>query len=239
MKSILNRVDMIIDMEINKDKIQEIKKEIYLLFKENTKNEYTNPDWIFPNHLDIMSDLVKEMCEKYGGNILVCELAVLLHDVGLVYKRETQSSEGHEKRSIEYAREILKKYEIPDNISKEVIECIVSTEKDEKGEPKSINARILRTADILSQFISVHYFAKASFFNNWEFFIEWMNDRVESCYSKISFEDERKIAKPIRDYMLNAIALYEKYKKDYPLNIKKKEGEGDKDGPSKEPCMKD
>ncbi len=214
-KSILNKIDMIIDMEQNKDKLQDIKREIYLLFKNNAKNEYTNPDWIFPNHFDIMSGLVKDMCDKYDGNILVCELVVLLHDVGLVYKRENQSSEGHEKRSRGYAKEILKKYEISEDISKEVIDCIVSTEKDEKGEPKSINAKILRTADILSQFISVHYFAKASFFNNWNFFMEWVRDRVESCYNKISFEDERKIVKPIRDYMIKAIELYDKYRERY------------------------
>jgi len=230
-ENILNRVNSIIDMEQNKDKLKAVKREVYLLFKNNEKNEYTNPDWIFPNHFDIMSDLVKDMCDKYGGSVLICELAVLLHDVGLVYKRENQSSEGHEKRSIEYTKEILKKYEMPEDISKGVIECIVSTEKDEKGEPKSINAKILRTADILSQFISIHYFAKASFFNNWNFFIEWVRDRVESCYSKISFEDERKIAEPIRDYMLKAIELYDKYNKNYPL--KEKEGEGEKDEPSK------
>lgn len=217
-------------MEQNKRKLEDIKREVYNLFEKNTKNEYTSPSWIFPNHFDIMNDLVNEMCIKYNGNILVCELAVLLHDVGLVYKRETQSSEGHEKRSIEYAKEILNKYEIPPDVSKEVIECIISTEKDEKGEPKSINAKILRTADILSQFISVHYFAKASFFNNWDFFIKWMRDRIESCYSKISFEDERKIAKPIVDYILNAIELYDKHNKDYPL---KKEGDGEKNEPSR------
>jgi len=231
MESILNKIDVVIDMEQNKDKLKDIKREIYLLFKNNAKNEYTDPNWIFPNHFDIMSDLAKEMCEKYGGNVLVCELAILLHDVGLVYKRENQSSEGHEKRSIEYAKKILKNYEISEDISKEVIECIISTEKDGKGEPKSINAKILRTADILSQFISVHYFAKASFFNNWNFFMKWMRNRIESCYNKISFEDEKKIAKPIVDYMLNAIELYDKYNKNYPL--KEKEDRGEKNEPSR------
>jgi len=209
-------------MEEHKDKIKKIKQEVYLLFKENTKNEYLNPDWIFPNHLDIMSDLVKNMCKKYGGDILICELSVLLHDVGLVYKRETPSPEGHEKRSIEYAKDILKRNKITKEISDEVIECIASTEKDENEKPKSLNAKILKTADILSQFISIHYFAKASFFNNWEFFVEWMRDRIESCYGKICFEDERKIAKPIKDFMINAIELYDKYKKNYPLDFNEK-----------------
>jgi predicted HTH transcriptional regulator len=61
----------------------------------------------------------------------------------------------------------------------------------------------------------VHYFAKASFFNNWDFFIEWMRERLESCYNKISFEDEKKIAKPIVDYIKSAIKLYDKYGEKY------------------------
>lgn len=77
----------------------------------------------------------------------------------------------------------------------------------------------MRTADILSQFISVHYFAKASFFNNWKFFLKWMDDRIESCYGKICFKEERERAKPIKDYLVNAIKMYKKYNQNYPLDI--------------------
>ena len=133
---------------------------------------------------------------------------------------------GHEIRSIEYAKEILEKNNFPQEIINEVIECVLSTDKNEKGKPKSINAQILRTADILSQFISVHYFAKASFFNNWDFFLGWMDDRIENCYNKLCFDDERKMAEPIKDYLMNAMIMYKKYNKKYPLKLNsKKEGE--------------
>ncbi len=207
------------------EKIEKVRKEVYELFKEDTgekKYQYVRRDWIFPNHLDVMIDLSKNMCEKYGGDKVICELAVLLHDVGLVYKRDTASPEGHENRSIEYSREILERLNFPMKIIGEVIECIVSTEKDEKDKPKSINAQILRTADVVSQFLSVHYFAKAAFGGDWNYFYNWMEERVQSCYSKICFEDERKIVEPIKDYMLNAIEIYKKHNKNYPLKCNKK-----------------
>ncbi len=229
-ENIINKVNLFLDMKEFEEKIESVKKEIYQLFKENAKNDYQKADWIFPNHFDVMSDLVKDMCLKYSGDLVVCELAVLLHDVGLVYKRDIDSPEGHEKRSIEYTREILERNNFPKEIVKEVVECIVSTEKDKRGKPNSINAQILRTADILSQFISVHYFAKASFFNNWDFFYNWMDNRIESCYSKLCFEDERKMAEPIRNYLKYAMEIYEKYNKNYPLELNnKKEGEIIKD----------
>lgn len=234
-ENIINKVKLFIQMEQYKDNIKNVRKEIYLLFKENAKNDYQKADWIFPNHFDIMDDLIRNMCIKYNGDLVVCQLAVLLHDVGLVYKRESNSPEGHEKRSIEYAREVLNRNDFPQEIIDEVVECIVSTNKDEKSKPKSVNAQILRTADILSQFISIHYFAKASFFNNWEFFLKWLDNRIESCYSKLCFEDERKMAEPIRNYIKNAMELYDKNKKNYPFKINgKKEGKSTNDGAQKD-----
>jgi len=236
-QSIINELNEIFVMEDIKHKIEKVREEVYRLFRDDTEEkryQYVRRDWIFPNHLDIMIDLSKDMCKKYGGDIVICELAALLHDIGLVYKRETASPEGHELRSVEYTTDVLKKFDFPQNIVDEVIECIVSTEKDEKGKPLSINAQILRTSDIVSQFIGVHYFAKAAFSGDWKFHYNWMKDRVESCYNKVCFEDERKIVKPIRDYMIKAMELYEKYNKNYPKKIAKKEGgESKNNDPSK------
>lgn len=81
-------------MEKIDHKIQKVREEIYLLFRKNAKNDYQKVDWIFPNHFDVMDDLVEDMCNKYEGDLTVCKLAVLLHDVGLVYKREASSPGG-------------------------------------------------------------------------------------------------------------------------------------------------
>ncbi len=57
---------------IRNEKIEEVKKEVFNLFKNNAKNDYQNPKWIFPHHFDVMADMADEMCQKYGGDLLIC-----------------------------------------------------------------------------------------------------------------------------------------------------------------------
>ena len=210
---LLNKIYMLIYME---KKIESIRKEVYALFKNNAdekKYSYVRRDWIFPNHFDIMIELSKEMCQKYKGDEFICEIAILLHDVGLVYERDSTSPEGHEERGMEYALKILKKNGISSEMQKEIIECIKAT--DVKEQPVSINAKIVRTADALSQFISVHFFAKATFSGDWESYSKWLEKKVTNNFEKIYFDDEIERALPIKDYILSAIKLYDKNKKEY------------------------
>lgn len=194
------------------NKINSIREEVYSLFKEDNgerKYLYVRRDWIFPNHLDIMIDLVKDMCQKYGGDFNICQISVLLHDAGLVYERNGASPEGHENRSIEYALKIMDKYEFTEKMKEEIIECINATDSEQNL--NGINQKIVRTADALSQFISVHFFAKAAFSGDWNFYVGWLEKKATNNFKKICFDDEMKTAKPIRDYILNAIRLYKKY----------------------------
>lgn len=214
---LLNKTYLLIYME---KKIDSIRKEVYSLFRDDTgerKYSYVRRDWIFPHHLDVMIDLSREMCKKYGGDETVCEIAILLHDVGLVYGRETASPEGHEERGVEYALKILKKNGISSEMQKDIIDCIKAT--DAKEEPDSINAKIVRTADALSQFTTVHFFAKAAFSGDWEFYSKWLEKKATNNFKKICFEDEIKIALPIRDYILSAIETYKKNRDNYSNKI--------------------
>ncbi len=189
-----------------------VRKEVYDLFLDETDERifsYVRRDWIFPNHFDIMFDLVENMIKKYGGDEEICKLGVLLHDTGLVYKRKHSDSIGHENRSVEYAKKIFKKIKLTEQKKNEVIECIKAT--DAKEEPRTLNAKIVRTADALSQFISVHFFAKSAFSGDWDTFHGWLKKKATNNFKKICFEDERKIAEPVRDYILNAFEIYEKH----------------------------
>jgi HD superfamily phosphodiesterase len=198
---------------INDQTVANIKKEVYLLFEDNTKNEYQKANWIFPHHFDIMKDMVKEMCHKYGGDLNICLAAVYLHDTGLVYNRSEESPKGHEKRSIDYSTILLHKLEVDNNTIQRINECI--TETCSKQEDSSIEAKILNSADALSKFKSVHFFAKASFFGDWNFFASWTINKINKSFEKIAFEDEINAIKPIRDYMIEIFNLYEKNKRCY------------------------
>mgnify|MGYP001577698988 FL=1 len=189
--------------------IKSVYDSVVELFPEDSgKREllYVRRNWIFPNHIDIMLDLINDMCSRYGGDIVVCPLAAILHDTGLVYKRTSASSENHEKRSLEYAEQILKKHNIDANIIKSVLACISATEP--KNEPKNVNEKIVRTADALSQFISVHFIAKAAFSESIEEYFLWLSKKLDTNFNKICFEQEQKKASPILEYYKEALKRY-------------------------------
>ncbi len=153
-----------------------------------------------------------------------------MHDTGLVYKREEESPAGHEGRSVEYARELLKKKGFSEDIVENVVECINQTISSDDS--SSVNAKIVNTTDAVSKFITLHYFAKASFFNNWDFFYDWTRKKLKKSLDKIHFDQEKELIMPIYNWMNNAIELYDKHNKNYPL--KEKEGEGEKNGLSRD-----
>ncbi|MEA3329608.1 MAG: HD domain-containing protein [Nanoarchaeota archaeon] len=199
-----------------KNNLKIVRKAVYNLFLDKTderKFSYVRRDWIFPNHLDIMLSLVDDMIKKYGGDEEICKLGVLLHDTGLVYGRDSADPTGHENRSIEYAKKIFETIKLSESKREKIIECIEAT--DAKEEPENLNAKIVRTADALSQFVSIHFFAKSAFSGDWNNFHKWLRKKATNNFKKICFDDEKKIALPVRDYILNAFELYEKYNKRY------------------------
>ena len=89
----------------------------------NPKLKYVNRSWFFPNHLDITIDCIKNCVKKYnqGANLEIALYGGFFHDAGLVYKRESAFPEGHESRSIEYAKNELEK----SGYKKEFIELVI------------------------------------------------------------------------------------------------------------------
>jgi|APSaa5957512576_1039674.scaffolds.fasta_scaffold07242_1 HD superfamily phosphodiesterase len=194
------------------DIINKVRKEVCDLFLEESEDihaTYRTGSWIFPNHFDPMIKISKDLCLEYGGDVEICELACLLHDAGLVYKREGKSSRGHEKNSLEFARKVLSKHGFEESKICMVLKCIEATEI--KCNPNDVNEKIVRTADILSQYYSIHFFAKARFYSEWENYVKFLEKKVEKGFEKICFEKEREEARPIRDYLRMVLSEYKKY----------------------------
>lgn len=190
-------------------KFARIYKEVYGLFPPDTGKpelRYVRRSWIFPQHFDIMLEIIKKLCPKYGGDEEICSLAAVLHDTGLVYGRTTASPKGHEERSVEYAKILLAKYDYNDKVIKEVLNCINVT--DSEVTPDNINEKIVRTADALSKFISCHFIAKAVFSTSIDEYMKWLDKKLESSYKKICFEDERKEAEPAYKYLMQTVISY-------------------------------
>jgi HD superfamily phosphodiesterase len=194
------------------NKISLIKEEVIKLFPTTTKNRekiYCTSTWIFPNHFNPMINIAKELCDKYGGDKEICEIACLLHDTGLVYERESKNPIGHESKSLKFASNILNKYNFSENKIELVLKCIKATEVD--YEPETNEEKIVRTADILSQFYSMHFFAKAYQYETWEMYLNFFEKKISKGFDKICFEDEKDKVKPIRDYYIKILEEYKRY----------------------------
>ncbi len=192
--------------------IKKIKEEVENLFPKKIKDPsktYCTRNWIFPNHLNPMIKISKDLCIKYGGDKKICEIACLLHDTGLVYKRKTSSPEGHENNSIEFAKIILEKYKIQNTKVGEILNCIRATETSYI--PKTINEKIVRTSDILSQYNGIHFFAKAHFYPTWEMYIKFLERKIAKGFDKICFKEEREKTKPIQNHLQLILSEYKKY----------------------------
>ena len=179
-------------------------KELYDLVKNQfpIDDTYCSQTWIFPQHIDIMLKLLDDVKDEFDRD--VCETAIILHDVGLVYKRESKDAIDHESRSVEFALNALK-----DRDSKfvdHVVACIKATEPGHT--PITIEEKIVRSVDTFSQIDSFHFFAKAYFAHDLEWFINWFDKKIENSKKKICLPYFVERAKPIQD-------LYARFVKEY------------------------
>ena len=126
---------------------------------------------------------------------------------GSCTKRDAQGPEGHEERSSEYSKLLLKRHGFDTKNTEQILRCITAT-KHGVPEPNNVNEKIVRSADVLSQFLSCHYLAKAAFFTgDFGEYLDWLEERVENC-KKISFEDERKETEHAYQYLKQAVHSY-------------------------------
>ncbi len=101
------------------------------------------------DHVKRVYGLCLKIGKKEKADLTILGLAALLHDIA---RKEEQISKGkicHAQIGAEKAEKILSRMGVPDQIRKEVLECIRSHRFRGKQVPKSLEAKILFDADKL------------------------------------------------------------------------------------------
>ncbi|HEY3360737.1 MAG TPA: HD domain-containing protein [Methanosarcina sp.] len=108
------------------------------------------------SHINRVETLCLEIQKEEGGDLLVLQLAALLHDVGVI--KEHEEGGDHALYSADIASEFLSKA----GLGKEVIEAVttcIRTHRFSAGEsPETLEARILQDADRLDALGAVGIF---------------------------------------------------------------------------------
>lgn len=183
------------------------------VLEESFNLRYLRTDWFFPHHLHNVLNQVKKISNLYFKDVEleVCFFAGLFHDAGLVYKREKTSPIDHEKRSVEYAENVLSAMGYNQEFIDKVSECIKATESDYVTSlPEAL---VVRNSDAYAHIISMHFFAKANFSNNMSSFVLWFEKKIHSTYKKITIPELQSETKVL-------VVFYEKMIENYTSNKK-------------------
>lgn len=172
-----------------------VRQRVREIFQE-ADEEFVGYAWYFRVHLEPVVDKARELCEKYGGNEQVVVLAAYLHDVGLI----GEGKEDHEKRGARVAGEILSELGADEGLVSRVKEAILATGHP----PTTLEGRIVRTADALSNFSTQRFVVKAFRVSPEEFY-EYALKKVPEAFEKIDFDDEREEIRPVYEVLMVAM----------------------------------
>jgi len=102
-------------------------------------------------HISRVYTLAKHIAEKEGADLFVVSMAALLHDLGHTTASTLQQEKSghHTDGSITLAAEIMRRYEIPEQLQQSIIHAILAHSFSRGVEPQTLEARVLRDADRL------------------------------------------------------------------------------------------
>lgn len=118
------------------------------------------PSWFIEEHVKAVVKWALKLCEHYPeADKEVVEVAAWLHDIGhtkfgkeYYHSEEHRLKKGHNIRGARVAREFLNSINFPKEKIDAVVHCIESHRTTTPPEPKTIEAKIVASADNLAHF---------------------------------------------------------------------------------------
>jgi putative nucleotidyltransferase with HDIG domain len=187
-------------------RLDDLKQEVEKLYKEKRPERDEWADWLYDNHVLVVTANAKVLAEKYAANPELAQVAALLHDIA-DYKMN-RSNPNHEEESLNVAREVMTEFGYTlEEIALTVDDAIQYHGCHGDQRPKSKEGLVLATADALAHFKTDYYVFTTRIFGGKKTLAEikkWTLQKIDrDMFNKISFEDERKEVQPDYDMIKN------------------------------------
>ncbi len=179
-------------------------KEIERLVKEACEkdtNYFGYGAW--SHHISSVVKYAKILAKKLKADEEICEIAALLHDYSSVVNKDWYPEHNH--HSAVLAEEILLKYDYPEEKIQAVKHCIISHRASKNIPQKTLEAKIIASADSLAHFDNVHsllYLAFTVHKMEIDEGTKWVLEKLKRSWSKLIPE-----AKEIIEEKYKAIKL--------------------------------
>jgi len=171
--------------------VEKIKQQI----KKECAKSKTVPDWFFKRHLSGVETFALKLLKRLpNANREVVLLAVWLHDL----QRIRGLKGNHAKAGAAEAKKVLREYGYDQSVIKAVKSVILSHSCNSKTMPKTVEEKILASADAMSHYINDFYLGIAVL-GQWDIeeYKKWTLEKLERDFNKkIHFDFARDM---IRD----------------------------------------
>ncbi|MFA5228545.1 MAG: HD domain-containing protein [Candidatus Paceibacterota bacterium] len=122
--------------------IEEIKKRAKKYFKDGDSSH----DW---SHVERVYNSAVKIAKKEKADLNVVKIAAYLHDIGRNDEIKSKGKICHAKRGSEIAKEMLSEYDIDEELSQNIVHCILAHRNRNNHQPKTLEAKIIFDADKL------------------------------------------------------------------------------------------
>lgn len=200
---------MIINMR-TVQRSDKISREVIMYLYLHVENACNNSQCKFPgvwNHIINVIRYAKALARKFKADEDVCEIAALFHDYSGILNYEYYNQ--HHVHSAEIASQILKRLNFPDSKIINIQHCILSHRGSRNIERKTIEAKILATADSLAHIEDAHALlklAEESYEMEHSEAIKWVLAKLQRSFNKIMPELQDAV-KPRFDYAIKKLIL--------------------------------
>lgn len=188
-------------------RLDDLWRNVEALYGEKLETRDDWADWLYPNHVSVVTRNAKRIAEQKGANVELSQVAALLHDIADIKMK--RMSMDHQEESLKIARELMRgcKY-IADEISLVVDDAIRYHSCRGEERPKSIEGLVLATADSLAHLQTNFYLHAAWDFGksgrSLENLTAWALKKIDQdLNNKISFDDIREEARPDYEVIKN------------------------------------
>jgi len=177
-------------------KIDELRGRVEELYKSKKVGRDEWADWMFCNHIFLVSDSAGDLAKKYGADKELSQAAGMLHDIAdAVMERKDP---GHEEKNAEIARKLLEESGFTQNETKIIVDDAMkfhSCHGDER--PKTLEGKAMTSADAIIHLQSNFYeHALNEKRKDWPLkkIKKWAIEKIERDFNKkIIFEDLKKM----------------------------------------------
>jgi len=158
--------------------IDEIKKLIIDTSEEYKINSEDRYDY-WNEHIKYVYEEAIKLADKYDADREIVELGALLHDVALI-KRYGDRKNHHINGEI-LAREILDKFNYPDDKKERVLKCVLHHRSSKNAE--NIEEICVADADVLAHFDNIPMLFNSAFNRN-HLLLDEVRSWIKECFEK-------------------------------------------------------